>query len=519
MKRLVIVSNRVPDPAAGAQAGGLAVALGGLMEKHGGLWFGWSGRVTGAGEAERRGVRRARAGAVDYATIDLSEEEHRRYYNNFANGVLWPLLHTMPELMRYDRSDAEAYRAVNKRFAAGLAPLLGADDLIWIHDYHLLPLAAALRGRGVRNPIGFFLHIPVCAPEVLEAAPEMAELLRDLLAADLLGFQTEGDLANFVAAAQTLAGATRGPLNTLLYAGRRIRLGVFPVEIAADEFARTAAEMAHLPQVRRLQRSLDGQKLVLGVERLDPSKGLLQRVDALRRLFAARGEWRGSVTAVQIAAMSREGVESYQTLRAALDRATGALNAELGTPDWQPLRLVVHGVARPVVAGYLRLARVGLVTPLRDGMNLVAKEFVAAQDPDDPGVLVLSRFAGAARQLEAALLVNPRDPDALADALHTALRMGLEERRARWRALWAAIAPRSPLLWGQSFLAALQRAVALKIPAIAAGERLPLAAGERGYAGTGERLRLSARLSFDLHGGEHEPTRPAVTGKPGRLLN
>jgi trehalose 6-phosphate synthase len=478
------------------------------MEKHGGLWFGWSGSVV-AGAAGRE-VRLARQGDVQYATLDLSREEHERYYNGFSNGVLWPLLHTMPELMHYDRRDAEAYREVNGRFAAGLQPLLRADDVIWVHDYHLLPLAAALRARGVRNPIGFFLHIPFCAPDVLTAAPEVAELVRDLLAADLIGFQTDTDLANFVAAAQTLAGALRGPMNALFHAGRRVRLGVFPVEIAAQDFARTAQEMVALPQVRRLQRSLEGQKLILGVERLDPTKGLLQRLDGLRRLLEKRPEWCGSATAVQIAAMSRKGVGSYQALRTALDRAGGALNADFGTPDWQPLRLVVHGVERSVVAGYLRLARVGLVTPLRDGMNLVAKEFVAAQDADDPGVLVLSRFAGAARQLEAALLVNPRDPDAVADALDTALRMSLEERRARWRALWAAIEHRSPLLWGRSFVAALLRGTVLRTPHLPMGG-MP--------APSLERPRLPARLSLERAGSEREPPSLAQLGKPGRVLN
>src|SRR5208337_244355 len=194
----------------------------------------------------------------------------------FSNGVLWPLLHTMPELMQYDRRDARVYREVNARLAAGLLPLLRPSDLIWVHDYHLMPLPSALRARGVRNPIGFFLHIPFCAPDVLAAAPEMAELVRDLLAADLIGFQTDNDLANFAAAAQMLAGAVRGPGNSLFFGGRRVRLGVFPVEIEARRVAHTAVEMSASPAVRRLRRSLEGQRLILGVERLDPTKGLLQ---------------------------------------------------------------------------------------------------------------------------------------------------------------------------------------------------------------------------------------------------
>jgi trehalose 6-phosphate synthase len=455
MNRLVVVSNRVPLPSAGPRAGGLAVALDGLMEKRGGLWFGWSGAVSEGPTAALARVESA--DGVDYATVDLTQEEHDRYYNNFSNGVLWPLLHTMPELMRFDRRDARVYREVNAKLAASLQPLLRPTDAIWIHDYHLMPLAACLRERGVKCPIGFFLHIPFAAPDVLAAAPEVAALVRDLLAADLLGFQTDNDLANFAAAAVQLAGAQRLPSNALIFGGRRIKLGVFPVEIEALAFARTAARTAYSAAGERLRRSLDGQKLILGIDRLDPTKGLMQRLGGLRVLLERHEDWRRQVTMLQIAAESRKDVASYQALRAALDSEAGSLNAELGEADWQPLRIVSRGVDRSTVAGFMRLAHVGLVTPLRDGMNLVAKEYVAAQNPEDPGVLILSKFAGAARQLPEALLVNPHDPDAMAEALDTALRMPLAERQERWSHLWAAIETRTPALWGRSFLAALIR--------------------------------------------------------------
>ncbi|HET9019517.1 MAG TPA: trehalose-6-phosphate synthase [Acetobacteraceae bacterium] len=458
MNRLVVVSNRVPVASAATPAGGLAVALDGLMEKRGGLWFGWSGAVVaGAGTSIR--VRHERG--VDFATIDLTQDEHDRYYNNFANGVLWPLLHTMPELMCFDRHDAQVYREVNVRMAAALQPLLRPSDFVWIHDYHLLPLAAALRARGVANPIGFFLHVPFASADVLAAAPEMGTLVRDMLAADLLGFQSDNDLANFAAAAEVFAEARRQPGNVLLVAGRRVRLGVFPVEIEPHGFAQLAARMVKSSEVERLRRSIAGQHLILGVERLDPTKGLLQRMTGLRRLFAKHPKWLRRATMLQIAAVSRKDVASYRNLRESLDRETGALNADLAEPDWQPLRFVSRAADRTLVAGYLRLARVGLVTPLRDGMNLVAKEFVAAQNPDDPGVLVLSRFAGAAQQLDGALLVNPHDPDALADALDRALAMPLAERQERWQTMWAAIENRSPIAWGRAFVAALVRATTI----------------------------------------------------------
>jgi trehalose 6-phosphate synthase len=459
MNRLVVVSNRVPLPTAANNAGGLAVALDGLMAKRGGLWFGWSGEVlAGAGSA---GVRVTQDDGVDYATIDLTAEEHERYYNNFSNSVLWPLLHTMPEAMQYDRRDAKAYREVNARMAAELQPLLRRSDLVWVHDFHLMSLPAALRARGVANPIGFFLHVPFASADVLAAAPDMGTLVRDLLCADLIGFQTENDLANFAAAADLFGNAVRLAGNVLSIGGRRVRLGVFPVEIDPHGFAELAERMAQSPEAERLRRSIAGQHLVIGVERLDPTKGLLQRLVGLRRLLEKHPDWIRRTTLLQIAALSRKEVSSYRALRTALDREAGSLNADLAEPDWLPLRLVSRATDRALVAGYMRLARVGLVTPLRDGMNLVAKEFVAAQNPADPGVLILSRFAGAAQQLDAALLINPHDADAMGEALNRALTMPLAERRERWEAMWDAIADRSPLVWGRAFVAALLRAASI----------------------------------------------------------
>ncbi len=458
MNRLVVVSNRVPSPAAGGnQAGGLAVALDGLMAKRGGLWFGWSGKISsGAATAP---VDIVRADKISFATVDLTQAEHDRYYSGFSNGLLWPLLHTMPELMTFDRRDAQAYRAVNARLADALVSMLRPEDVIWLHDYHLLAMPAALRARQVRNPIGFFLHIPFPGPDVLASVSEMPELIRDLLSADLIGFQTDRDAENFAAAAQALAGALDYVDGWLHLPRRRVRLGVFPVEIDSHEFAATAARAWRGQTTERLRRSLQGQKLILGVDRLDPTKGLLQRITGYRRLLETRPEWSRQTTMLQIAAVSRKDVVPYKALRAALDSEAGSLNSEYGDPDWTPVRIVARAGARNQMAGYMREARVGLVTPLRDGMNLVAKEYVAAQDPQNPGALILSRFAGAARQLEAAILVNPHDPDDMADALDTALRMDLAERHARWNEMWQAIAPGSPLGWGRSFLATLLRAV------------------------------------------------------------
>ena len=314
-----------------------------------------------------------------------------------------------------------------------------------------------LRARGVAAPIGFFLHIPFPSADMLASVPEAGALIRDMVSADLIGFQTQNDVENFAEAAHRLAGATRLAGGWLHVDGRRVRLGAFPVEIEAREFAAASEQAWHSAPAERLRRSLQGHKLVLGVDRLDPTKGLIQRLHGYRRLLETRPDWRRRVTMLQIAAESRKDVVAYRNLREALEHEAGSINSEWGEPDWTPLRVVARASARNTMGGYMREARVGLVTPLRDGMNLVAKEYVAAQDPQDPGVLVLSRFAGAAGQLDAALIVNPHDPDEVADALDTALRMPLAERQQRWQTCWHAIDGATPLLWGRTFLATLLR--------------------------------------------------------------
>jgi trehalose 6-phosphate synthase len=459
MNRIVVVSNRVQVPSAGdPKAGGLAVALDGLMVERGGLWFGWSGRI--ADEAAQL-VATTSVGKIQFATIDLTRDEHDRYYNGFSNSVLWPLLHSMPEHLNFDRRSAAVYHQVNGRITDALCPLLRPTDIIWIHDYHLMAMPALLRARGIAAPIGFFLHVPFPAADMLASVPEAGGLIRDLLAADLIGFQTSNDVENFAAAAQRLAGATRlCDADALSIGGHRVRLGVFPVEIDAPEFASGAAQSWRSAATERLRRSLQGQHLVLGVDRMDPTKGLIQRLAGYRRLLETRPDWRRRVTLLQIAAESRKDVSAYQDLRTSIDAAAGAINGDWGEPDWTPVRMIARGGTRNAIAGMMREARVGLVTPLRDGMNLVAKEYVAAQDPQDPGVLVLSRFAGAAKQLRTALLVNPHDPDELAEAIDRALTMPLVERQDRWRSNWAAIERLTPSHWGLTFLDALSATAA-----------------------------------------------------------
>ena len=432
MARLVVVSNRLPLPSErGPRAGGLAVALADAL-RPGTLWFGWSGRRA---QAPGETAEIVQADGLTYATVDMTEAEYHAYYVGFANGALWPLLHFRLGLMNYRREEYQGYRAVNRRFAAALAPLLQPDDLVWVHDYHLIPLAEELRRLSVRNPIGFFLHIPFVPPEMLEVLPCAKELLAGLAAYDVVGFHTEAYRRNFLDCARLMLGVEADAEFSFVHDGITVHAIVDPIGIDAEGFAKDAARAARGAESRRLRDSLSGRELAIGVDRLDYSKGLPNRLIAFGRLLAEYPQHRRSVSFLQVAARSREDNTSYQQLRRELDRIVGDTNGRYSEFDWVPLRYITRAVSRRTLSGFYRIARVGVVTPLRDGMNLVAKEYVAAQNPADPGVLVLSRFAGAADELTEALLVNPFDPDEIAEAMHQALSMDLDERRARHQAL------------------------------------------------------------------------------------
>jgi trehalose 6-phosphate synthase len=453
MQRIVMVSNRVSLPRArGAQAGGLSAGILDALQRHGGLWFGWSGDLAESTSTE---ARITTAGKITYGLVDLSSGDHAAYYTGYANGTLWPLLHYRLGLVQFRRADLDGYRRVNSKLADCLYRVLRPDDAIWVHDYHLIPLGAELRRLGARQPIGFFLHTPFPSPAVLEALPQHESLLQAMAQYDLVGFQTPADCQAFRDALVGLAGGrlTEGEGHRAF--GRSGRAGCFPIGIAARSLARTASRSVLSGDAARLRASVAGRSLIIGVDRLDYSKGLPHRFNAFGRLLETRPEHRGRVTYLQIAPYSRSEVAQYRVLRRELEALAGKINGRHAEVDWVPIRYVNRGLSRSSLAGCYRIARVGLVVPLRDGMNLVAKEFVAAQDPEDPGVLVLSRFAGAARELTASLLVNPLDEDEVAEALHTALGMPRTERRARWQELYAAVSANDVTRWWRSFLAAL----------------------------------------------------------------
>ncbi|MEA2744928.1 MAG: trehalose 6-phosphate synthase [Acetobacteraceae bacterium] len=436
MARLVVVSNRVPLPSErGAKAGGLAVALADALQP-GSMWFGWSGRRSARGSGT---THIQRSEGMTYATIDLNESDYQSFYVNFSNGALWPLLHFRLGLLEFQSDDYEGYRSVNRQFASALVPLLRADDLIWVHDYHMIPMAYELRALGVTNRIGFFLHTPFVPPSIFNALPRSAELLTSLCAYDIVGFHTRTYRAAFLDCVADNLGIHADPDGRFVWRGHAVRAIVDPIGIDADTFTKRAIESARGSDAGMLRDSLGKGGLAIGVDRLDYSKGLISRFEAIGRFFAHYPQHRREVSFLQIAARSREEQGAYQRLRRELDRIVGDTNGRYSEFDWTPLRYMTRAVKRDTLAGFFRLSRLAVVTPLRDGMNLVAKEYVAAQNPDDPGVLILSRFAGAAEELTEALIVNPYDSDEIAEAMHIGLSMDLEERRDRWTSLNAKV--------------------------------------------------------------------------------
>ena len=456
MSRLVVVSNRVALPHEKNRAGGLAVAIHAALSEHGGMWFGWSGRRV-RGESGECHVQHD--GNITYCTIDLSYKDVDDYYNGFANRTLWPLLHFRMDLVDYSRETWAGYRRVNTLFADRLAQELREDDIVWAHDYHVIPLAQRLRERGVGNRIGFFLHVPMPSSDLLAALPAHRDVFAALSSYDLVGFQTTRDLERFQDYVRLFGGGkviAQGVLETA--EGRRFHAGAFPISIDTGKIARQAAAAWKKSAVQKLRASLNERQLAIGVDRLDYSKGLPERFRAFERHLDRHPEQRGQLTFLQIAPASRGEVPEYQALRRELEGLSGHINGLHAAPEWTPVRYVNRNFAHDVLTGFYRLADVGLVTPLRDGMNLVAKEFVAAQDPDNPGVLVLSRFSGAASELGAALQVNPYDLDGVADAIAQACTMPLDERKERWRAMMDTLLRHDINAWRRSYLDALSAA-------------------------------------------------------------
>jgi trehalose 6-phosphate synthase len=456
---LVVVSNRVARASSNEpMTGGLAAALLPVVENSGAIWVGSSGRLRDGAQKEPFAEIES-LGAGTLAMIDLPVAHYGGYYEGFANSALWPALHSRSDLIRVTQGDYRSYREVNAFMARALLRFNKCDTAFWVQDYHFLALGAELRDIGVAAPIGFFLHTPWPSHGLMEGVPHHRELVEGMLAYDLIGFQTKADRDNFISYVKTNLELTVHD-DVVISPSGRTRAAVFPIGIDADKFAQQAAKAVTHPDVSRLRRSLNGERLAIGVDRLDYSKGLLNRIRAFDRMWTEKPHLARAVSLLQIATPSRGTIEAYGQLQNEVARLISDVNGRHGEVDWTPIRYLNKGYGQAVLAGLYRTAQVGVVTPLHDGMNLVAKEYIAAQNPADPGVLVLSKFAGAANELDAALLVNPHDIDGMARTIATALSMPLTERRMRYEAMMEKLRGHSIQQWFADFIEALGRSPA-----------------------------------------------------------
>jgi trehalose 6-phosphate synthase len=461
---LIIVSNRVAiggpeEQAAGGVAGALRLAL----ERFGGTWIGWSGQTADEGDPQ---IRSFSEDGITYRLIDLARQDYDEYYAGFANRALWPMMHYRLSLTAFTQEDFAGYFRVNASFARLVAAAAAPDDEIWVHDYHLMPFAAELRAVGGRQRTGYFHHIPWPPPEVFTSLPNARRLLTAMMDYDVVGLQTVADADHFGQCLRRELGArdVGGPPDGKRSRGKRCyRLGdrivtvvALPIGIDADAFGRMAQAAISDPAVVEILASLNGRDMILGIDRLDYSKGVAQRMEAYAAFLEREPERRGTVEYLQITPYSRTDIPEYEAINHEVAETAGRINGALGEASWTPIRYVNRGYPREVLAGLCRAAKVALVTPMRDGMNLVAKEFVAAQDGRDPGVLVLSRFAGSARQMPTALIVNPYDRTAVVEALREAFAMPLADRRKRWRRMSETVQRQDIAWWVDSFMAELR---------------------------------------------------------------
>jgi len=455
MPRLLIVSNRLPVTVRAGpdgvvverSAGGLATGMSGPHQRMGGLWIGWPGDLSGIPEAAQQEVER-RLADLNLASVPLSSEEIARYYESYSNGVLWPLFHYFATRLPVTVGDFDVYERVNQRFADAVAERYRPGDVVWIHDYQLCLVPQLLRDRIPDARIGFFLHIPFPSSEVFRLLPQRERLLEGLLGADLLGFHTAGYLRHFASTVLRLTSAPAA-VDRIRWRHGDVRLGVFPMGIDAAQYSAQAAS-TDLARVAAAHH-LEGTQLLVGIDRLDYTKGIPRRLMAFQRMLRSHPELREKVRLVQVAVPSREKVEAYREFREEVDALVGSIHGEFATATWTPIHYLYRNLSQSDVIGLYRAADAVLVTPLRDGMNLVAKEFVASR-PDGDGVLVLSEFAGAASELSEALRVNPYDVEGTAEAFHRALTMPEEERRTRMAIMRQRVMSHDVHRWAESFV-------------------------------------------------------------------
>jgi trehalose 6-phosphate synthase/phosphatase len=461
--RLINVSNRLPveiktragHPRLSASSGGLASALDSIWRTQHGVWIGWAGAVDSETAVSLLG-KAARGRSHTFHPVSLSREEVTKFYSGFANEIIWPLFHDMPSRCDFDPEFWEMYQRVNRKFAQTTAELATSKDLIWAHDYHLMLMGRYLREAGCSTRTGFFLHIPFPAPDIFEKLPWRKSILRSLLQYDLLGFQTDHDRYNFMSCLERIlpdAASTReNGDNVVVHYGRRARVATFPISISFEEFAGHAASHEVEAAVQQLRRELSNNFLVLGVDRMDYTKGIPERLKAFRILLRRFPELRHRVTLTQVVVPSREEIPNYKQLRREVELLVSQINGEFTEAGWVPIHYMHRNLTRKQLLTYYRAADIALITSLKDGMNLVAKEFCAAQ-VDECGVVIISEFAGAAAELQhGAIVINPNDLAGIAEAIHRACVMPVEEKRARMRLLRDVVRTYSVQVWAEAFL-------------------------------------------------------------------
>jgi len=446
--KLIVVSNRIPSEA--APSGGLVFALHETLLKTGGVWIG-SNPDLSEHPSESLSTYGDQS-AYTRLSFSMTQTDYDNFYLGFSNSVLWPVCHRRGDLVQLDRGFEKGYAEVNARLAWQIIKIAAPDDMIWVHDYHFFPLASELRKLGFSGKIGFFLHIPFPALGDMGALPRAANLPHWLADYDLVGLQTRADVARCLEMFRAESNAEFMMDGTVKCGSRTVAVQSFPIGIDVETFVNAAQERTAQD---RLADDMTGD-LVIGVDRLDYSKGLPNRFRAFGRYLETRVERERRVSMVQIAPPSREEVTAYRELRYELEELVGRVNGEHGEIDWTPLRYIHRNIDRGLLARLYRRARVGMVTPFADGMNLVAKEYIAAQDPEDPGVLVLSHMAGAAEDLTDALLVNPYDIEDMSEALKTALAMPLDERKQRYASCMKQVRATDVSNWSRKYVRALK---------------------------------------------------------------
>jgi len=521
--RLLVISNRLPltlrrtgaEWSAESSAGGLATALEPVLRRTGGLWIGWPGDAPEGSANEKRKLLSRWEREHGYVAVDLPRSVTRRFYHGYANRTLWPLFHQFPSRFEFDAKGWDAYVDANHRFRDAVLPRIRQGDLVWVHDYQLMLLPQLLRESVPDIAVGFFLHIPFPSSDVFRVLPRRDELIRGLLGADFVAFQTHGHLQHFRASLLRILGIS-SRMDRVEADGRFVRLEVLPIGITPEEFTlpieRDPAVKASLLELRR---RFTGRRILLAVDRLDYTKGIPERLRTFRRLLAHKKDFRERVTLVQIAVPSRERIPLYRELRQEVSRLVGEISGEFGTPQWTPVLYIHRPVSRSELVALYVAADVGWVTPLRDGMNLVAKEYVACHRGRD-GNLILSEFAGAAAEMGEAFLVNPYDEERTAEAVERALGLAPEEQRERMSALYQRVVRNNAAAWSERFLRNLRDAARMRAQVHAEEPQpLPTEAAIAAFRAAGRRLLF---LDYD---GTLVPfrNRPHEVVPPGRLVS